>query len=246
MTYRPAGPILGVPAMSATNGSLGWSSAALLVGDAGIVVVDTGGPGYRARWDERLAHSGLSRSDVTLVLLTHCHWDHIGALSWFPRAAVGVGRDEYRWAVEHAETDPYLEPALVRVIAERSEVRLLDHGDRIAGVEVVATPGHTPGHLSYAVDTTDGPLLVVGDAVKNGVELRTGRFAATGDPDLSAASLALIRRYAREKGHRLLLGHDGVYADDGGGAFRPVDPRPVPVDLARAGCLDLSVVVRWP
>jgi N-acyl homoserine lactone hydrolase len=221
-SYRFVNPAAGVPDSSPTHGSLGWSSVALLLGQGNVIVVDTGGPGYRARWDAWLDAEGLTRHDVTTVLLTHCHWDHLGAAAWFPRATIGVGRAELAWAQANASTDPYLEPGLLATVRASQRLHLLEDGDEVDGVRAMATFGHTPGHLSYAVSTADSPVLVVGDAVKNGRELAGGPFDLTASPADSAASRDRIRGLAAE-GHRLLLGHDSVYGPD----LQPIggDPR---------------------
>ncbi|MCU1439969.1 MAG: metallo-beta-lactamase [Rhodoglobus sp.] len=210
--YRLALPAIGAPAMSSTHGSLGWSSAALLISDARVVIIDTGGPGYRAMWDVWLAADGLTRFDVSLVLATHSHWDHIGAVDWFPHARIGIGADELAWAQGAAPADPYLAPELVSALARSPRVDRLENTDEVEGIQVVPTPGHTPGHLSFAVDTDRGRILVVGDAVKNGDELSGGAFAMTMDAPASESSRQTIRAAALDDGMSLLLGHDGLYS----------------------------------
>lgn len=203
-------PAVGIPAYSPTHGSLGWSSVAVLVDESEVVVIDTGGPGYRARWDGWLAGYGLDRGDVTAVLLTHCHWDHVGSTLWFPRADVCVPRADLAWALDHGAGDPHVEPGLVAALRAHRRLHPIDDGENIRGVTAIATPGHTPGHTSYHAPTRDGPTVVVGDAVKNGHELRTGQFAMAADPRSSTESLAVIHALA-DQGSRILLGHDGVY-----------------------------------
>lgn len=205
--------------MSSTHGSLGWSSAALLVGPVDVVVIDTGGPGYRPLWDERLRAQGLNRFDVTRVFVTHCHWDHLGGASWFPDATVHLGRDELHWATANAENDHYLEPAMLESIRNWTRLETIEAGDDVAGIVAMATPGHTPGHLSFTASTDVGPLLVVGDAIKNRAELDGADFAITMDAAASAHSRELIRSIAQEENRSLLLGHAGLYSPQ----FDPVD-----------------------
>lgn len=234
--YRLLLPALGVPAASADHGGLGWSSTALLVGQRTAVVVDTGGPGYRACWDGWLAAAGLARGDVGHVLLTHAHWDHIGASTWFPRATVCIGREELPWANGAADRDPHLHRGLVEELRRHPRLRLLEAGDVVAGLLVLPTPGHTPGHVSYVVSTDDGPLVVVGDAIKNRVELRAGAFAMTLDQARSEASWRRLRRLARQ-GYRLLLGHDGLFGAD------PTAPMAAPAARIRVAQPGVQVTV---
>lgn len=212
--YRLTIPALGVPAMSATHGSLGWSSCALLIDDTRTVIVDTGGPGYRALWDGWLAAEGRTRFDVDRVFVTHTHWDHVGALPWFPRARITVSQADLAWALGAAGTDPFLEPAMISMLSTSSRVDRADPGDVVDGVRVIATPGHTPGHVSFATGTQHGALLVVGDAVKNGDELKGGPFAMTMDARASDRSRDVVRSAASVDGMSLLLGHDGLFGPD--------------------------------
>lgn len=170
-----------------------------------------GSPGYRPQWDGWLAAAGRNRCDVTRVFLTHAHWDHLGATSWFTNASVYVAREEFEWASAQAADNPDLHPGLLHAIGDVSTLKFLDDGQAVAGVQAVSTPGHTPGHMSYLVSTLDGSLLVVGDAVKTVHELRSGDFAMTLDAKASEASLSRIRAIS-EAGTALMLGHDGLYA----------------------------------
>ncbi|HWG62108.1 MAG TPA: MBL fold metallo-hydrolase [Streptosporangiaceae bacterium] len=210
MTYTLETPVLGVPASSPEHGSLGWSSPALLLSERHTVVVDPGGPGYQQHWDSWLAAAGRTRSDVDTVLVTHAHWDHLAAAAWFPGAELGIGRLELEWARRCAGTDPYLHPALVQMVETWPALRPLVGGERVHGIDSVATPGHTPGHLSYHVPTPGAPVLVVGDAVKNAYELATGDLQIASDRAAAVTSLGRVRGLAA-RGARILLGHDGVY-----------------------------------
>ena len=115
-----------------------------LTNEEGTIVIDPGAePDRLERW--------LGDAEVIGIVLTHCHSDHIGAVNELAErygAIVCVGRDD---AVGVA--DPHLsgfdeEGSDYRV--ERVD-RLLDDGDALAWgedrLEVIATPGHTPGSI---------------------------------------------------------------------------------------------------
>lgn len=110
---------------------------------------------------------------LTGVLLTHAHFDHVGGTELF-RAATGAA------VVMHAADLPLLAQAPetarhfgIRVAAPRPPDRLVREGDRIAvgGVEleVLETPGHTPGGISLG---TAGAIFV-GDTLFAGSVGRT-------------------------------------------------------------------------
>jgi metallo-beta-lactamase class B len=104
---------------------------------------------------------GLSAKDIKYVLLTHGHIDHAGAARYFreltgAKIAIGAADREYvngendlTYAREYKMTFDFFEPDI-----------LLTDGDVITlggtTVRAVATPGHTPGAMSYFFDVTDG------------------------------------------------------------------------------------------
>ncbi|KAL7849277.1 hypothetical protein SRHO_G00209000 [Serrasalmus rhombeus] len=111
------------------------------------VLVDTGGPWDRELLLSELKERGLSPADVTVVVGTHGHSDHIGNLNLFPRATVIVGCDI-------SEGDRYLPNQL----AEGQPYRLDEH------VSVIPTPGHTGRDVSVQVKGTSvGTVLIAGD-----------------------------------------------------------------------------------
>jgi glyoxylase-like metal-dependent hydrolase (beta-lactamase superfamily II) len=107
-----------------------------VAGTDGIVLVDTGTPGSAGSIGRAIASLGAQWSDVTDIVLTHRHFDHVGGL---PEAADLVPRASL-WA--GAGDAP-------EIIADgRRDVRPLAESQRIGGLRVLATPGHTPGHVS--------------------------------------------------------------------------------------------------
>ncbi|KAJ8007725.1 hypothetical protein DPEC_G00097140 [Dallia pectoralis] len=111
------------------------------------ILVDTGGPWDRDFLVKRLEDRGLKPGDVSLVVGTHGHSDHVGNLGLFPGAMVIVGCDV-------SEGDRYLPNRL----AEGQPYPIDEH------VSVVPTPGHTGRDVSVLVKGTSmGTVLVAGD-----------------------------------------------------------------------------------
>lgn len=111
----------------------------------GVAIVDTGMDQSVPLIAEKLAEIGGDWSDVTDVILTHHHPDHTGGLAQVieraPTAAIWASADD---------TFP------VAVTAAHE-------GDMIRGLRVIATAGHTAGHLSLLA--TDDDVLLIGDLV---------------------------------------------------------------------------------
>jgi glyoxylase-like metal-dependent hydrolase (beta-lactamase superfamily II) len=114
---------------------------------SGVTIVDTGPDKSASMIADKLAQIGSDWGDVTDVILTHHHPDHTGGLAdvveHAPTATV--------WA---SPNDTF--PVSVSPAQEAAVIR---------GLRVIATPGHTAGHLSLLA-VEDGVLLI-GDLVGN-------------------------------------------------------------------------------
>jgi glyoxylase-like metal-dependent hydrolase (beta-lactamase superfamily II) len=112
-----------------------------------------------------LAAAGYAPGDITHVVLTHMHGDHIGGLSddagtvTFANAAYITGQTEYdNWAAAGNEGFD----AKVRPLADRMTF-LADGGAVTSGITAMALPGHTPGHMGYMLDSGGQQLAILAD-----------------------------------------------------------------------------------
>jgi glyoxylase-like metal-dependent hydrolase (beta-lactamase superfamily II) len=137
------------------------------------VLVDAGTPRIGSQIVDELGRDG---AEPTLILLTHSHFDHAGGASVVrqatgaPICAPAAERPLFDGEVKHR----FLARAGARVVNLGRPVifptvdRWLEPGEPVAGLEIVATPGHTPGHVSYRLGTT----IVGGDAFMTGDRFR--------------------------------------------------------------------------
>jgi hydroxyacylglutathione hydrolase len=145
----------------------GLLHTALLEGPDGDVVVDAGFP-----WSARRLAALLRGRHVAEHAVTHAHGDHVGASAWLCRqtgAPLAMGAaDAPRFEAGRIDTHSGAAGRLVlgSLARERRPVdRRLVEGDRVAGFEVLAVPGHSPGTL--ALWRADDRVLVVGDGPVN-------------------------------------------------------------------------------
>jgi glyoxylase-like metal-dependent hydrolase (beta-lactamase superfamily II) len=146
------------------------------------VLFDVGaGPDFMAsagKLDAALDAVGLSHDDITHVVFTHAHPDHLwGLLDDFDE--VQFANAEY--LIGRAEFDYWTDPDTVNTIGEArttfavgaarrlntiaDQLQFIEDGDEpLPGVLARATPGHTPGHLAFILG---GKALVTGDAISN-------------------------------------------------------------------------------
>lgn len=155
-----------IPARNAIN-------VLLLAGDDGWTLVDTGLAISAERIRSALRSLGAGPADLRRVVLTHHHPDHIGGLpgilTWAPAADVWTSPTEARIVAGTQAVDRMRNLVLRGGMAARRwptvpVSRMLADGDTVAGFRVVATPGHTLGHISLRRD--DG-MLFTGDAFGN-------------------------------------------------------------------------------
>jgi hydroxyacylglutathione hydrolase len=138
------------------------------------------------------------------ILLTHTHFDHIGAVAPLARATgapVYCPRGELRMLAQ-----PIVPPVFGPIEGWEAE-HALDGGERLtlAGldIEVMATPGHSPGHVTYAID----------DALFSGDVLFQGSIGRTDLPGADHATLmrsiaTLLERFDDDT--RVHPGHMGL------------------------------------
>ena len=143
----------------------------LLENDDGWTLVDTGTANSVGRIRDAIAALGSGPDDLKRIFLTHQHNDHTGGLrgllEWAPNAEAGASPHEAEVISGRREKDPFANPVL-RLLTRNVRFptapvgKVLREGDLVSGFRVVATPGHTRGHVSLLRDG-DG-LLFTADA----------------------------------------------------------------------------------
>jgi N-acyl homoserine lactone hydrolase len=208
----------GYPGVARFHGGLGWSTVPLLRGHGETVLVDTGPYGYREPLLDAFTAHGIAPADVTAVVITHCHWDHISNFALFPNARVYVPRPEMDWAVGQPPGTWRLAEFHVEKLATADNVIRIEDGDEpLPGMTALHTPGHTPGHFAYRADSSAGPLVFSGDALKNERELLTGEQTEAPDRESSRRSIEKLRAMLEaDSSAQLVCGHDRILSLDNG------------------------------
>ncbi len=181
--------------------------------DAGIGPVDAPAAAWApvpGRLPEALAEAGIAVGDVDTVVLTHLHTDHVGWAVVGDRPFFGNAR----YVLPRGDVDavrqlnPSLEARLLDPLRATGQLSIVDSDTPLApGVEIVATPGHTPGHQSVLVTRGDERVLITGDLLVHALQLiHPGiGYAHETDPDLARASR--LRQLDRLTGGVLASAH---------------------------------------
>jgi glyoxylase-like metal-dependent hydrolase (beta-lactamase superfamily II) len=200
---------------------LGFVNAYLVREDDGLTLVDTMLSGSA---EGILAAAQALGTPITRIVLTHAHGDHAGSLDALaqrlPGAEIAISAREARLmagdrALLADEPDSKLRGGWPQVATQPT--RLLEDGDRVRSLRVVAAPGHTPGHIAL-FDERDA-TLIAGDAFSTlGGVSTTGRInprfplvgMSTWDRPTANRTAALLRTLDPAA---LAVGHGPVVSD---------------------------------
>jgi N-acyl homoserine lactone hydrolase len=194
--------------MTSDQGSLGFCGVYLV---NRRLLFDCGHAGRRRALAAALAARAVDPTDISTVVLSHTHWDHVQNVDMFGNAQVLLHADELRYVQGPPPHDPVTPPWTAAILAA-ADVRPTGEGDEIApGVTVIDLPGHTAGSIGLTVRTEDGLAVLTGDAVPSARVLRSGTVSNVFHDQAAAdASLARVRRIADV----VFPGHDFPFRTD--------------------------------
>jgi hydroxyacylglutathione hydrolase len=118
--------------------------------------------------------------EIEAILITHCHFDHIGAVApvaratgspvYCPEIELGVLADIMKWTMPGF--GPFESWQAEHTVNGGERLRLAD-----MDIEVLFTPGHSPGHVTYAIDSVGAPA-------ENSASVQDEKGSADGQPAL--------------------------------------------------------------
>ena len=183
---------------------------------------------------------GVAVEDVTHVIFTHAHPDHLWGLLddfddlMFADASYHIGRAEwdYWWNPETVNTIGDQRAAFAVGAKRRLEmlednINFFDAGDEIlSGIAAVASYGHTPGHMSFELRDGSESAMIIGDAIGNHhVQFHHPEWVSGSDQDgetgvasrkmlmerMAAEQMQIIGFHLPEGGIGRVEAKDGVY-----------------------------------
>jgi len=119
---------------------------------------------------EAVAKTGVQPDQVTDLIISHIHWDHLDGIDLFPKAQVWIQRDEFNYYLDSAgnqknRTIDAGDAKLLAAAAREGRVHLVD-GDGveiIPGISVYIGGKHTFASQFAAVQTKSGTVVLASD-----------------------------------------------------------------------------------
>jgi glyoxylase-like metal-dependent hydrolase (beta-lactamase superfamily II) len=112
---------------------------------------------------EALDMLNTSPDEIDLIIHTHLHNDHCENDSFCENAEIVVQKKEYEFMMDPHPIDFRYDSMLLEDAIEDKRVTVIDGNEEIEkGIELILTPGHTPGGQSVAIDTKDGKAIITG------------------------------------------------------------------------------------
>jgi glyoxylase-like metal-dependent hydrolase (beta-lactamase superfamily II) len=183
-----------------------------------LVLIDTGaadlfGPTLGKVVDNLVA-SGYRADQVDTILITHLHGDHVGGVLGrdgkpaFPNATLRFAAKEGAFWLDPAtmarapkDAQGFFKMAQDRVAPYSAAGKLstfeADTREIVPGVKVMPTPGHTPGHTAYLIESNGQRMLVIGDLVHNAA-VQFPKPDVTIEFDIDEKAAAAMRRHVFE------------------------------------------------
>jgi glyoxylase-like metal-dependent hydrolase (beta-lactamase superfamily II) len=170
-------------------------------------------------WLERLAAAGCAPTDIDMVIHTHLHEDHVGWDTHFDTESDG------RWVptftnARHIYVDDELdhrreqtnprydvyEDSIEPVFAAGLGDIVAAGADLGRGLQLISTPGHTPGHVALHIATGGEPFVVTGDLLHHQAQLSHPHWAEIADHDADMARTTRGDFFSHHAKHGTLLG----------------------------------------
>ena len=150
----------------------------------------------------QLAKLGLSPNDITLMIQSHTHIDHVGHMDGFPNAPILIA------AAERALPRPLYWSGKQAMEWPEAEYHLVEGDFELgSGFEVFLCPGHAPGQMAFMIELPQtGSVLLTSDAISRAAEIDE-KFAGSWDVEQAIHNGARLMKMAAARSATVIFGH---------------------------------------
>jgi N-acyl homoserine lactone hydrolase len=150
----------------------------------------------------QLALLGLTPADITLMIQSHTHIDHVGHMDAFPHAPILIA------AAERALPRPLYWSGKQMMEWPQADYIMVEEDFALgAGFDVLLCPGHAPGQLAFMLHLPKtGAVLLTSDAISRASEIDEG-FAGSWDVPLAVHHGARLMKMAAARDAMVIFGH---------------------------------------
>lgn len=152
--------------------------------------------------EPQLAKLGLKKSDVTLMIQSHTHIDHVGDMAGYPQAPILMSADERAlprplyWSGKQAMEWPDRDYHLIKTDTQLGP-----------DFEVLHCPGHAPGQLAFMLRLPEtGWVMLTSDAISREAEVAE-KFAGSWDVDQAIFHGDRLMKLAKDRDALIIYGH---------------------------------------
>src|ERR1700674_4421083 len=161
---------------------------------------------------EDLAAAGYPPESIDTVLCTHLHVDHVGWNTvllegcWvptFPKARYLMNRCEFEYWRDRRESKAQIAvfEDSIRPVVEAGQVDLVESNHRLCeGINLIPTPGHSPGHVSVELRSAGEQALLTGDVLHHPCQMAHLDWASTVDFDAAQSTRTREALFSRLAG----------------------------------------------
>jgi len=214
------------------NGHIRLRYGSLAVRSGGkLVIVDTGLQAPDGTLLTQMAQKGVDREAVDIVVLTHLHPDHVGwnmrdSQPTFPRARYLVPKDDWDYWTQRSVLES--SPQVREQVMPLNDLDVMDliEGEHAVTDELttIATPGHTPGHISIVIVSAGQRGFILGDVAHSPAQAQHTDWNPSFDIDgeTSRRTRHSVLDRLESEGSLVSSGH---FPDPGFGRFVRADGR---------------------
>lgn len=171
--------------------------------------------------EKALAAAGYSHQDITDVLLTHLHDDHVGGVTvynssgkaepLFPNATFWCSKTQWEWAIHpnKREGASYFPDNLLPLLNSGRLKFIESEGEFLTGINIRMINGHTIGHILPLIGTRNGTIVYMGDFIATAANIPIPYIPAVDiQPLVSMDEKSRFLEEAIQKKYILFFEHD--------------------------------------